>query len=62
MYCFFHCVIHHSLQNDLPKLSQSTLQVETTQNSQYTEFDKFIWKAEILSLAEISSLQYVSLN
>ncbi|XP_058765066.1 uncharacterized protein LOC131638522 [Vicia villosa] len=52
--------LKESLQNDLPKLSQSTLQVETTQTSQYSEFDKFICNAEILSLAEISSLQYTT--
>ncbi|XP_058733466.1 uncharacterized protein LOC131605087 [Vicia villosa] len=50
--------LKESLKEILPKLSSSSLQVETTQNSQYSDFDKFIWKADILSLAEINTLQH----
>ncbi|KAI5411958.1 hypothetical protein KIW84_056865 [Lathyrus oleraceus] len=46
-----------SLNAELPKLSSSSLQVETTQTSQYSDFDKFIWKAEVISLAEIAMLK-----
>ncbi|KAI5424715.1 hypothetical protein KIW84_030776 [Lathyrus oleraceus] len=46
-----------SLNAELPKLSSSSLQVETTQTSQYSDFDKFIWKAEFISLAEIAMLK-----
>lgn len=43
-------------QGEIPLLYASKLQVETTQNSQYSDIDKFVWKAEILSLAEITNL------
>ncbi|CAI8586428.1 unnamed protein product [Vicia faba] len=45
-------------ESELPLLSSSSLQVDITQNSYYSEFDKFLWKAEILSLAEITILQH----
>ena len=48
-----------SLNVELPKLSSSSLQVETTQTSQYSDFDKFIWKAEVISLGEIAMLKQV---
>ncbi|XP_058774373.1 uncharacterized protein LOC131648653 [Vicia villosa] len=43
---------------DLPLLSSSSVQVETTQNSFYSDYDKFVWKAEIMSLSEITNLQH----
>ncbi|XP_058759184.1 uncharacterized protein LOC131632456 [Vicia villosa] len=46
------------LGNNLALLSTSSLQVEATQNSYYSDFDKFIWKAEIMSLSEITNLQH----
>ncbi|XP_050915384.1 uncharacterized protein LOC127130414 [Lathyrus oleraceus] len=46
-----------SLNAEMPKLSSSSLQVETTQTSQYSDFDKFIWKTEVISLAEIAMLK-----
>ncbi|XP_058788000.1 uncharacterized protein LOC131662273 [Vicia villosa] len=50
--------LKESLKNDLPLLSSSSLQVDATQNSQFSEFDKFVWKAEILSLSDIAILQH----
>ncbi|XP_058747028.1 uncharacterized protein LOC131620018 [Vicia villosa] len=50
--------LKESLKNALPLLSSSSLQVDTTQNSQFSEFDKFVWKAEILSLSKIANLQH----
>ncbi|XP_058751685.1 uncharacterized protein LOC131624788 [Vicia villosa] len=49
--------LKESLKAELPLLSSSSMQVDATQSSQYSDFDKFLWKAEILSLAEISTLQ-----
>ncbi|XP_058777193.1 uncharacterized protein LOC131651552 [Vicia villosa] len=46
------------LGNDLVLLSTSSLQVKATQNSYYSDFDKFLWKAEIISLSEITNLQH----
>ncbi|XP_058733752.1 uncharacterized protein LOC131605411 [Vicia villosa] len=43
---------------DLPLLSSSSVQVEATQNSFYSDYDKFVWKAEIMSLSEITNLQH----
>ncbi|XP_058742261.1 uncharacterized protein LOC131614721 [Vicia villosa] len=43
---------------DLPLLSSSTVQVEAMQNSFYSDYDKFVWKAEIMSLSEITNLQH----
>ncbi|XP_058764311.1 uncharacterized protein LOC131637723 [Vicia villosa] len=43
---------------DLPLLSSSSVQVETTQNSFYSDYDKFVSKAEIMSLSEITNLQH----
>ncbi|XP_058767361.1 uncharacterized protein LOC131641053 [Vicia villosa] len=43
---------------DLPLLSSSSVQVEATQNSFYSDYDKFVWKAEIMSLSEIANLQH----
>ncbi|XP_058783603.1 uncharacterized protein LOC131658312 [Vicia villosa] len=43
---------------DLPLLSSSSVQVEATQNSFYFDYDKFVWKAEIMSLSEITNLQH----
>ena len=47
------------MKSELSLLSSSNVQVDASQNSHYSEFDKFVWKAEILSLAEITSLQHV---
>ena len=55
----FCLLMYNSLKNDLPLLSSSSLQVDVTQNSQFSEFDKFVWKAEILSLSDIANLQHV---
>ncbi|XP_058746104.1 uncharacterized protein LOC131618974 [Vicia villosa] len=49
--------LKESLKNELPLLSSSSLQVDVTQNSQFSEFDKFVWKAQILSLEEIAILR-----
>ncbi|XP_058784697.1 uncharacterized protein LOC131659538 [Vicia villosa] len=43
---------------DLPLLSSSSVQVETMENSFYSDYDKFVWKAEIMSLSEITNLQH----
>ncbi|XP_058725489.1 uncharacterized protein LOC131596764 [Vicia villosa] len=50
--------LKESLGNDLALLSMSSLQVEATQNSYYSDFDKFLWKAEIMSLSKIANLQH----
>ncbi|CAI8599856.1 unnamed protein product [Vicia faba] len=50
--------LRDSLQSEFPLLSSSSLQVDTTQNSYYSDVDKFVWKTEILSLAEITTLQH----
>ncbi|XP_058774975.1 uncharacterized protein LOC131649231 [Vicia villosa] len=43
---------------DLLLLSSSSVQVEATQNSFYSDYDKFVWKAEIMSLSEIENMQH----
>ncbi|XP_058783616.1 uncharacterized protein LOC131658326 [Vicia villosa] len=48
---------NNSFKGDFPKLSDSSVQVTVSQNSYYSDFDKFVWKADILSLVEIGSLQ-----
>ncbi|XP_058776076.1 uncharacterized protein LOC131650380 [Vicia villosa] len=49
--------LKESFKGDFPKLSDSSGQVTASQNSYYSDFDKFVWKAGILSLAEIGILQ-----
>ncbi|XP_058775559.1 uncharacterized protein LOC131649821 [Vicia villosa] len=44
---------------DLPLLSSSSVQVEATQKSFHADYDKFVWKAKIMSLSEITNLQHV---
>ncbi|XP_058783301.1 uncharacterized protein LOC131657975 [Vicia villosa] len=43
---------------DLPLLSSSSVQVKATQNSFYSDYDKFAWKAEIMSFPEITNPQH----
>ncbi|CAI8585937.1 unnamed protein product [Vicia faba] len=50
--------LRDSLQPEFPLFSSSSLQVDTTQNLYYSDFDKLVWKEEILSLAEITTLQH----
>ncbi|CAI8604003.1 unnamed protein product [Vicia faba] len=49
--------LKEGLKNDLTLLS-SSLQIDATHNSQFFEFDKFVWKAEILHLSEINLQQH----
>ncbi|XP_058767907.1 uncharacterized protein LOC131641620 [Vicia villosa] len=49
--------LKESFKGDFPKLLDTVVQVSASQNSQYSDFDKFLWKAEVLSLAEIGGLQ-----
>ncbi|XP_058741691.1 uncharacterized protein LOC131614080 [Vicia villosa] len=49
--------LKESFKGDFPKLSDTVVQVSASQNSQYSDFDKFLWKADVLSLAEIGGLQ-----
>ncbi|XP_058733725.1 uncharacterized protein LOC131605380 [Vicia villosa] len=49
--------LKESFKGDFPKLSDTGVQVTASQNSQYSNFDKFVWKADVLSLAEIGGLQ-----
>ncbi|XP_058783514.1 uncharacterized protein LOC131658209 [Vicia villosa] len=49
--------LKESFKGDFPKLSDTGVQVSASQNSQYSDFDKFVWKADVLSLAEIGGLQ-----
>lgn len=48
------------LKDDLPTLSSSSMQMETTNTSVFSDLDKFVWKAEVLSLSDIAYLQTVS--
>ncbi|XP_058722223.1 uncharacterized protein LOC131594145 [Vicia villosa] len=50
--------LNESLKAEFSLLSSSSMQMDATQSSHYSEFDKFVWKAEIMSLAEITSLQH----
>ncbi|XP_058776864.1 uncharacterized protein LOC131651213 [Vicia villosa] len=49
--------LNESFRGDFPKLSDTGVQVTASQNSQYSDFNKFVWKADVLSLAEIGGLQ-----
>ncbi|XP_058726419.1 uncharacterized protein LOC131597760 [Vicia villosa] len=49
--------LKESFKGDFPKLSDTSVQVTASQNSHYSDFDKFVWKADVLSLAEIGGLQ-----
>lgn len=44
------------LKDDLPTLSSSSMQMETTNTSVFSDLDKFVWKAEVLSLSDIAYL------
>ncbi|KAI5402010.1 hypothetical protein KIW84_066464 [Lathyrus oleraceus] len=50
-------LIINDISNVEIKKLKDSLQVETTQTSQYSDFDKFIWKVEVISLAEIAMLK-----
>ncbi|CAI8589649.1 unnamed protein product [Vicia faba] len=49
--------LKEKLKDDLPTLSSSSMQMETTNTSVFSDLDKFVWKAEVLSLSDIAYLQ-----
>ncbi|CAI8619110.1 unnamed protein product [Vicia faba] len=49
--------LKEKLKDDLSTLSSSSMQMETTNTSVFSDLDKFVWKAEVLSLSDIAYLQ-----
>ncbi|CAI8608107.1 unnamed protein product [Vicia faba] len=49
--------LKEKLKDDLPTLSSSSMKMETTNTSVFSDLDKFVWKAEVLSLSDIAYLQ-----
>lgn len=55
---FVSVFINPNIQGEIPLLFASNMQLDMTQNSQYSEIDKFLWKAKILE--KLNNLQNVS--